>query len=51
MEHKKTFYFLEQLLLAKRMQDQVLDIDIQRDGMDLYFGDKASEPTSFMACG
>lgn len=43
MEHKKTFFFLEQLLLARRMQDHVLDMEIQRDGMDLFFSDKVRD--------
>jgi nonsense-mediated mRNA decay protein 3 len=43
VEHKKTFFFLEQLLIARRMQDHVLDMEIQRDGMDLFFSDKVRD--------
>ncbi|GAB5030765.1 60s ribosomal export protein [Nannochloropsis oceanica] len=40
VEHKRTFFFLEQLLLARRMESKVLDIELVKDGLDLYFSDK-----------
>ncbi|EKU21426.1 60s ribosomal export protein, partial [Nannochloropsis gaditana CCMP526] len=38
--HKRTFFFLEQLLLARKMESKILDMELTRHGMDLYFGDK-----------
>lgn len=48
VEHKRTFFFLEQLILARRLQSRVLDIDLAKDGMDLYFSCK-NTASSFVA--
>lgn len=38
--HKRTFLFLEQLILKHGMHRAALNIETFRDGMDLYFPDK-----------
>lgn len=48
VEHKRTFFFLEQLILARRMQSKVLDIELEKDGMNLYFAEKHAA-TAFVA--
>ena len=44
VEHKRTFFFLEQLILARRLHKRVIDVELVKDGMDLFFSDKASGP-------
>lgn len=38
--HKRTFLFLEQLVLRRRLHDKAIDLQVTRDGMDFYFPDK-----------
>jgi len=39
-EHKKTFFFLEQLILKHNAHDKVLKIKEAPDGLDFYYKDK-----------
>lgn len=40
VESKRTLFLIEQLILARQLQRRVLDVELVRDGMDLYFADK-----------
>jgi nonsense-mediated mRNA decay protein 3 len=40
--HKRTFLYLEQLILKHRAQRGCLKIEIFKDGMDFYFGERNS---------
>ena len=40
MGHKRTFLYLEQLILKHGAQRGCLSIETFRDGMDFYFPDK-----------
>ena len=45
VEHKRTFFFLEQLLIAKKMESKLLDIDLAKDGLGKL--PPTHPPTSF----
>jgi len=45
VQHKRTFLFLEQLILKYSMGTQCIGIKEQRDGIDFYFPSKAASQT------
>lgn len=44
VESKRTLFLVEQLILARRLQRKVLDVELAKDGMDIYFADKVRYP-------
>lgn len=40
-EHKKTFLYLEQLILKKKMQENFIRVEGQPEGLDFFFGHKS----------
>eukprot|EP00871_Galdieria_phlegrea_P005259 jgi/Galph1/5734/GphlegSOOS_G4308.1 len=42
VEHKKTFYFLEQVILKHSAHENVLSLKPLRDGLDFYFPNKSA---------
>ncbi|CAM9893570.1 unnamed protein product [Scytosiphon promiscuus] len=41
VDHKRTFFYLEQLILKHSAHSQCTNIQTFRDGMDFYFGEKS----------
>jgi nonsense-mediated mRNA decay protein 3 len=41
VDHKRTFYFLEQLILKHNMHEKCINIKEEPDGMDFYFGHRS----------
>jgi nonsense-mediated mRNA decay protein 3 len=41
VDHKRTFYYLEQLILRYNMHEKCINIKEESDGMDFYFGHKS----------
>ncbi|TNN80360.1 60S ribosomal export protein NMD3 [Liparis tanakae] len=50
--HKKTFYYLEQLILKHKLHQNSLNIKEVNDGIDFYFGSKqhAQKMVDFLQC-
>ncbi len=40
VEHKKTFFWLEQLILKNQLHDNVLNIEAKDEGLDFFFKHK-----------
>ena len=47
MEHKRTFYFLEQQIIKAKMHRKAANIESQPDGLDFNFPDR-SDARGFM---
>jgi nonsense-mediated mRNA decay protein 3 len=41
VDHKRTFFYLEQLILAANAQHKAIDIQALKDGMDFFFAERA----------
>lgn len=41
VEHKRTFYYLEQLIIKHNMQKKCIKIETQPDGIDFYFNHRS----------
>ncbi|XP_072897112.1 60S ribosomal export protein NMD3 [Hemitrygon akajei] len=50
--HKKTFYYLEQLILKHKLHQNTLRIKEMHDGLDFYYGSKqhAQKMVDFLQC-
>lgn len=50
--HKKTFLYLEQLIVKHNAHTQCVNIKAEKDGIDFYFGhrNEAKRLTEFLAC-
>ncbi|KAJ4935573.1 hypothetical protein JOQ06_017105 [Pogonophryne albipinna] len=50
--HKKTFYYLEQLILKHKLHQNALNIKEMNDGIDFYYSTKqhAQKMTDFLQC-
>ena len=40
--HKRTFLYLEQIILKKQGSKGALSIEVFKDGMDFYFGERGT---------
>ena len=47
MEHKRTFYFLEQQIIKANMHRKAQNIESQPDGLDFFFAER-SDARGFM---
>lgn len=41
VSHKRTFLYIEQLILKKRIHESFIRVQAERDGLDFYFGHKS----------
>ncbi|EGR30265.1 hypothetical protein IMG5_136460 [Ichthyophthirius multifiliis] len=51
VEHKKTFYFLEQIILKNNAHDKILKVEEKDDGLDFFYKNKmqANRMVDFLA--